>query len=97
MELSWYQYSLRVIDRVVDDFCNENEIERWRFPLDKLPELKAQLFEAYPFGERNRHPYKMWLKAQKLTLTMLASGKNVKPSSANKRVVCDPNQLNMFG
>jgi hypothetical protein len=24
--------------------------------------------EAYPFGERKRHPYKMWLKEVKVTL-----------------------------
>jgi hypothetical protein len=37
-----------------------------RLPADiTLAERKKAIFAAYPFGERNYHPYKMWLKAQR--------------------------------
>jgi hypothetical protein len=39
-------------------------------------EIRAALREAYPFGQRQYHPYKMWLKEIKFQMGKL-SGRNL--------------------
>lgn len=41
-------------------------------------ELKKLLRNAYPFGERAMHPYKIWLDEVKKTLSDPAAGKNLR-------------------
>lgn len=47
---------------------------------DRVKALK----EAYPFGERRHHPYKMWLKAQRQYLA------RYEPPSDSKRFPLSP-------
>ncbi|PUE66739.1 hypothetical protein [Arcobacter lacus] len=51
MSSYWHNESNKIIDKVIKE-------------KGKLITLK-DIDEAYPFGERARHPYKMWLKARK--------------------------------
>lgn len=48
----WREYSAQVIARVVADNPGLPE-----------PELRKKISAAYPFGQRQHHPYKMWLSA----------------------------------
>lgn len=60
--------------------------------------LPAALREAYPFGERKYHPYKIWLDEIARQL-----GRKPKLGTVIKRpgiptlAEPDPNQLNIFG
>jgi hypothetical protein len=47
--MSWRQYSAPIIKRVIEQ-CGTEDM--------KL--LRKKLHEAYPFGERKYHPYKIW-------------------------------------
>lgn len=48
-------------------------------------ELRKALFEAYPFGERKYHPYKMWLdEVQKVLQEVGAVPKKVKIKAAQE-------------
>jgi hypothetical protein len=47
--MSWQQYSAPIIKRVIEQ-CGTEDM--------KL--LRKKLHEAYPFGERKYHPYKIW-------------------------------------
>lgn len=39
-----------------------NEVLAQLFVVGRAPPTKQQLFDAYPFGERNYTPYKVWLE-----------------------------------
>lgn len=41
-------------------------------------ERKKALLDAYPFGERAYHPYKMWLKEQRRYLSRYEPAKDTK-------------------
>lgn len=61
MRSHWFETSVRVINAALDQ-------------LDAEPtrrEIIQTVREAYPFGPRERHPYKQWCKAQSLCLTRL--------------------------
>ena len=51
-ESQWRKHANQVIARVVGDDPGLPEHE-----------LRGKLREAYPFGERKYHPYKIWLSA----------------------------------
>lgn len=60
-----------------------------------LKEIRKALFYAYPFGERQYHPYKIWLDecakqlgTKKKTHWHLGRKKIIKPP--------DPNQMNLL-
>ncbi len=38
-------------------------------------ECRQRLIEAYPFGERSRHPYKVWCQVQRELLLIRFSGR----------------------
>ena len=80
---SWYEKARSVIGDV-----------HKTLPKDaSLAERKAALFEAYPFGQRQYHPYKMWCKAQREYLALF--GRNAKRSKPVV-VVAEDGQLALF-
>lgn len=64
--MSWYEQARAVIQRVHADLP------------DDLPfkERKRAIQEAYPFGPRQYHPYKMWCKAQREYLARYSNPEN---------------------
>lgn len=50
MTRTWREYCAPIIHRVITEVGTADE-----------PKLRAALREAYPFGERKHHPYKIWL------------------------------------
>lgn len=48
--MSWRDYAAPIIAKVLKE--NKGKTEK---------EIKKALFDAYPFGERKYHPYKIWL------------------------------------
>ena len=47
---TWRDYAAPIIHEVLTETAGKSE-----------KEIKAALREAYPFGERAMHPYKIWL------------------------------------
>lgn len=81
---SWLDSAWRTIDAV--DAA---------LPKDATHEQRQKaLFDAYPFGERRYHPYKMWLKAQRQYLSRFAPTKETKrfPLSPLERLIAKSNQ-----
>lgn len=58
----WFSRSLEVIADVHAALPSDISFE----------ERAKAIREAYPFGERKHHPYKMWLKAQRQYLARYA-------------------------
>lgn len=50
MSRTWREIAAPIITEVIERVGRED-----------AGRLKRELFEAYPFGERKRHPYKIWL------------------------------------
>lgn len=50
MTSRWREHSRRVIQEIIKREGREDQ-----------DRLKKAISEAYPFGERKRHPYKIWL------------------------------------
>lgn len=67
--MSWSARSWRVIEDVHDSLPETATYE----------ERRKALFDAYPFGPREFHPYKMWLKAQKTYLARYLPRSKQKP------------------
>lgn len=59
--MSWYQEANIVINKVIKEKGNSITIK--------------DIDNAYPFGERKRTPYKMWLKVRKEKLIKLGLAK----------------------
>lgn len=52
---------------------------------DDIKALRKALREAYPYGERKYHPYKIWLDEIKSQLGL----KKQKPEDPNQLKICD--------
>ena len=63
--MSWRQYSAPIIKRVIEQ-CGTEDM--------KL--LRKKLHEAYPFGERKYHPYKIWCDEIRRQLGLKQSNSN---------------------
>jgi hypothetical protein len=50
MSKSWREVAAPIIEKVLADTAGKSE-----------GEIKLALYDAYPFGERQYHPYKIWL------------------------------------
>lgn len=71
---SWQWRAWQVIDEVHASLSADASFE------DRVKALK----DAYPFGERRHHPYKMWLRAQRQYLC------RYEPPSDTKRFPLSP-------
>ena len=67
-------------------------IKAWNGKDEK--ELRRALYEAYPFGERKRHPYKIWLNEIQLQLGKQKRAWHL--GRQKKSAEVDPNQATMF-
>jgi hypothetical protein len=56
-------------------------------------EIRKALHDAYPFGERKYHPYKIWLNEINL---QLGKAKLWTPGRKKKVTPMDPNQTSFF-
>jgi len=69
MRRSWYEKAREVIARehakMPDDISKEDR--------------KQRIFDAYPFGTRECHPYKQWCKAQRKYLEQFGIVERKKP------------------
>lgn len=52
--MTWRESAIRVIEKVIDQYGTTDP-----------KELKKKLFEAYPFGQREHYPYKVWCEEVK--------------------------------
>lgn len=59
---SWRDHAATVILRVIDTYPDLDEAA-----------LRQKIRDAYPFGEREHWPYKVWLSEVKYQLTHLAN------------------------
>lgn len=71
---SWLDSAQRTIDEVHASLPADATLE------ERIKALK----DAYPFGERAHHPYKMWLKAQRQYLC------RYEPKTETKRFPLSP-------
>ncbi len=82
MKSSWRAYCAPIITRVLEETKGKDE-----------KEIRKALKEAYPFGEREYHPYKIWLDE-------VASQRGLKKKrnhfGRKKKVAPDPNQKALF-
>lgn len=58
MATSWREIARRTIERVAKEAIGEQ-------PDINEADLRKRISEAYPFGPRQYHPYKMWLSEVK--------------------------------
>lgn len=58
MKGSWREAARRTIQRVANEAMREN-------PAPTDAELRKRISDAYPFGPRQYHPYKIWLSEVK--------------------------------
>jgi hypothetical protein len=84
MKSSWRSYAAPIIAKVIAENKGKD-----------LKVIRKALHNAYPFGEREYHPYKIWLDecakqlgTKKRTHWHLGRKKKVEPP--------DPNQMNLL-
>lgn len=82
--MSWRAHSTKVIRDVI----RENPT------LDEST-LRKKISEAYPFGERAHHPYKIWLSEVKLQVA-LHFRKPLQVRASIAPVQQDPNQASLI-
>lgn len=85
MESTWRITAREVIARVLAQTHGQPTKER----------LKA-IREAYPFHSRRMHPYRMWLKEQKLAMRLLTNDFLTEPLPKKKAPQEIPGQLSLF-
>ena len=95
----WRVRAVRAVEKVVQNFFREKEICIFS-PLQpsEKEELSRRIDEAYPFGIRANHPYKVWLSVraeyrQKINI------ETPKPSDrkhSGEMTQHNHNQLNLF-
>lgn len=73
--MTWREHCRPIIAKVLSD--NKDSTEK---------EIKKALFDAYPYGQRSLHPYKIWCDEIKVQ-------RGLKPSKSKD---IDPNQTNLF-
>lgn len=75
--MAWRDYAAPIIAKVLKE--NRGKSEK---------EIRKALKEAYPFGERKYHPYKIWLDEIKVQ-----TGKR---KFGHKPTIQPENQINLF-
>jgi hypothetical protein len=78
MSGTWRDIAKPIIAQVMKDTRGQSE-----------KEIKRALFDAYPFGERAMHPYKIWLDEIKVQ-------KGLKKFNKRKDDVIPENQAKLF-
>lgn len=78
MSSKWREIAARTIQQVIDDNPNLS-----------AGELRKAISNAYPFGQRAHHPYKIWLDEVKRRLSP-------RKLPTRKECVSDPNQPDLF-
>lgn len=78
MSKTWREYARPIIAEVLK--TTEGQTEK---------EIRKALRDAYPFGERRYHPYKVWLDEIKVQRGQKKFGKT-------HNIESDPNQTNLF-
>ena len=79
LQSRWRRIARPIIAKIIKEVGQEDE-----------KKLRRALLEAYPFGERKYHPYKIWLDEIKVQLGLKkfkVGGRKHKP---------DKNQLDLF-
>jgi hypothetical protein len=77
MKSNWREHSRKVIQRVLEETKGQDE-----------KTIRKALTDAYPFGERAMHPYKIWLDEIKVQRKKRTFG--VRPDIQN------PDQKELF-
>lgn len=77
MSKSWRECAAPIIAKVLQNTAGLSE-----------EVIKKALFDAYPFGERKYHPYKIWLDEIRIQLGKRKFGQ--------KKEKADPNQKDLF-
>ena len=71
--MAWRDYARPIIQQVLKDTKGQD---------DKA--IRKALKEAYPFGERNYHPYKIWLDEIKVQRGKRKFGHKPEPTPENQ-------------
>lgn len=61
--------------RVIDPIFTQAKREGWT-----KEQFEKEIYDAYPFGEREMFPYKMWLKVRKLYMDRWQGQEEIKKS-----------------
>lgn len=80
---SWRDYARPIISRVIAE--NKGK---------PIKEIRAALSAAYPFGERQYHPYRIWL--DECAVQLGTKKQKPKNGSAEQIAAADPNQMRML-
>lgn len=76
MAKTWRERARPIIQQILQDTAGKEE-----------KEITKALYDAYPFGERKYHPYKIWLDEIRVQRKLKKTG----------RTLCeDPNQQKLF-
>lgn len=67
--LTWREHARPIVWRVIQENAGKTE-----------KEIRAALFDAYPYGQRKHHPYKIWLDEIKKQLISSKKPKNQEAS-----------------
>jgi hypothetical protein len=82
--MSWQQVASPIIMRVIAE-CGTADMNL----------LRRKLRQAYPFGERKYHPYKIWCDEVRSQLGLKRVGANRRKPGAGELFQC-PEQLGLF-
>lgn len=75
---SWRDVARPIIDRILRETKGEDE-----------KTIKQALFDAYPFGERRFHPYKVWLDE-------IRRQRGLKRTRTHRKIESPENQGDLF-
>lgn len=56
--MTWRDYATPIIANVIQETVGT---QRPPYTPEQVKKIRKNLLEAYPFGERQYHPYKIWL------------------------------------
>ena len=76
MSKTWRDRARPIIQQVLRDTVGKDE-----------KEIRKALYDAYPFGQRKYHPYKIWLDEIRVQRKLKKTGKTLYE---------DPNQQKLF-
>jgi hypothetical protein len=85
LQSNWRRYAAPIIERVLAEHAGRPE-----------PELRQALRDAYPFGPKENHPYKIWLDEINVQLGKKPRRVVTARGGMKVQIEPDPRQESMF-
>lgn len=79
------EYAAPIIRQIIRE--NEDAEEK---------DIRKALRDAYPWGPRENHPYKVWSEEVRLGLALWRRRRGIAPPEVPAPVVPDPRQIKLF-